>query len=70
MIRTAETGVLTPRERGVMVEIVAGLNSREIGAHLGINPRTVDVYRAAAVQKLGANNSAHAAVIFDRADRV
>lgn len=43
---------LTPREREVLVHVVAGRHNREIGALLGISPRTVEVYKAKVLDKL------------------
>lgn len=45
---------LTPREREIAALLVDGLTSKGIGRRLGISPRTVDVYRARLMRKLGA----------------
>ncbi len=42
---------LTPREREVAALLVQGLTSKGVGRHLGISPRTVDVYRARLMRK-------------------
>lgn len=42
---------LTPREREVAALLVQGLTSKGVGRHLGISPRTVDVYRARLMKK-------------------
>ena len=42
---------LTPREREIAALLVEGLTSKLIGRHLGISPRTVDVYRARLMRK-------------------
>jgi DNA-binding CsgD family transcriptional regulator len=34
--------------------LVQGLTSKGVGRHLGISPRTVDVYRARLMKKTGA----------------
>lgn len=47
---------LTARERQVMRLVAEGLHAREIGVALGISPRTVEVYKARMMVKLGANN--------------
>ena len=60
------TGDLTPRQHQVMFFTARGLNGPEIGKRLGISPRTVEIHRGQAVRRLGARNSAHAAVLFDR----
>ena len=44
----------TGREREIAALLVDGLTSKLIGRHLGISPRTVDVYRARLMRKLGA----------------
>src|SRR4029077_12627839 len=43
---------LSAREREVFDKIVDGLHNREIAMHLGISPRTVEVYRAHVRAKL------------------
>ena len=49
---------LTPRERQVLAEIMAGASNKEVGRKLGISPRTVEVHRARIMGKLGAKNAA------------
>jgi len=44
---------LTPREREVMVAITQGMTHREVGALLGISPRTVEVHKGRVMEKLG-----------------
>lgn len=44
---------LSEREREVMRSIAAGKHNREIAEELGISPRTVEVYRARLMDKLG-----------------
>jgi DNA-binding NarL/FixJ family response regulator len=43
---------LTPREREVLALVAAGHTSREIGARLGISPRTVETHRESVMKKL------------------
>jgi two-component system, LuxR family, response regulator FixJ len=43
---------LTAREREVLDLLVEGLSQREIAARLEISPRTVEVYKARAMEKL------------------
>jgi RNA polymerase sigma factor (sigma-70 family) len=43
---------LTPRERAVMEQVVAGRHNREIAADMGISARTVEVYKARLMDKL------------------
>ena len=44
----------TAREREIAALLIDGLTSKQIGKRLGISPRTVDVYRARLMRKLGA----------------
>jgi PAS domain S-box-containing protein len=48
----------TPREREIAALLVEGLTSKLIGKRLAISPRTVDVYRARLMRKLGAATTA------------
>ena len=48
---------LTPREREIAALLIEGLTSKLVGKHLGISPRTVDVYRARLMQKYGASTT-------------
>jgi PAS domain S-box-containing protein len=48
----------TPREREIAALLIDGLTSKLIGKQLGISPRTVDVYRARLMRKLGAATTA------------
>ena len=43
---------LTPREREVMEQVVAGRHNREIAVEMGISARTVEVYKARLMDKL------------------
>lgn len=49
---------LTPREREVLQLITNGQSNKEAGRELGISPRTIEVHRARAMEKLGARNTA------------
>lgn len=49
---------LTPREREVLEFVVNGGSNKEAGKVFNISPRTVEVHRAKAMQKLGARNTA------------
>lgn len=44
---------LTPRERDVFLPMAQGYTSREIAAHLGVSIKTIDLYRARVVKRLG-----------------
>jgi DNA-binding CsgD family transcriptional regulator len=50
--------ILTPKERGVLAQIIRGASSKEAARTLGISPRTVEFHRANLLQKLGARNTA------------
>lgn len=49
---------LTPREREVLGALARGQHNREIAEVLGISPRTVEVYRARLMEKIGARTLA------------
>ncbi|WP_395704203.1 LuxR C-terminal-related transcriptional regulator [Aquabacterium sp.] len=44
----------TAREREIAALLIDGLTSKQIGKRLAISPRTVDVYRARLMRKVGA----------------
>lgn len=48
----------TPREREIAARLVEGATSKQIGRQLAISPRTVDVYRARLMRKVGAATTA------------
>jgi FixJ family two-component response regulator len=54
----ARLATLTEREREVLEHAVKGLHAKEIGAALGISPRTVEVHKTRIMEKLGARNVA------------
>jgi DNA-binding NarL/FixJ family response regulator len=43
---------LSPREHQVFSLLVEGIRAKEIGARLGLNPKTIDTYRANLMRKL------------------
>jgi FixJ family two-component response regulator len=53
---TARLENLTKREKEVMMLIIDGFTSKEIGALLGISFRTIENHRAQVMQKTGASN--------------
>jgi FixJ family two-component response regulator len=50
--------LLTRRELEVLSHVASGASNKEAGRLLGISPRTVEVHRARAMEKLGARNAA------------
>jgi len=48
----------TPREREIAALLIEGLTSKQLGKRLAISPRTVDVYRARLMRKVGAATTA------------
>jgi DNA-binding NarL/FixJ family response regulator len=54
---------LSPREREVLVGILAGKTSREIALKLGLSHRTVEVHRLHCIRRLGVKNTAEAVKI-------
>lgn len=52
----ARSRLLTPRERQVMDDVVAGHSNREIAEKLELSPKTVEVYRARVMQKMEATS--------------
>jgi two-component system response regulator FixJ len=47
---------LSPRERQVMDGLMAGLSNKMIAREYDISPRTIEVYRANVMTKMGANS--------------
>jgi two-component system response regulator FixJ len=64
---------LSARQREVMDLVVEGYSSKQIGAKLGISPRTVETYRLLIMEKMGAGSVAAlvrmAAAIEGRSER-
>ncbi len=52
----ARAKALTPRERLVMQQVIGGASNRQLAAHLNLSPKTVEIYRARMMQKMGAQN--------------
>lgn len=53
---TQRLAQLTPREREVLEQLVAGKSTKEIARDLGTSPRTIEVHRARVAHKLEANS--------------
>jgi two-component system response regulator FixJ len=51
---------LTPRERDVLSHLFDGCANKVTAQDLGISPRTVEIYRASVMKKLGVSDLAHA----------
>ncbi len=47
---------LTPREREIFAEVVAGKLNKVIAYELNISTRTVEIHRAKAMEKMAAKN--------------
>ncbi|CAB1127674.1 Oxygen regulatory protein NreC [Candidatus Hydrogenisulfobacillus filiaventi] len=47
---------LSPRERAVVRGVALGFTSAQIAEEMGLSPKTVETYRARAMQKLGATS--------------
>lgn len=60
---------LMRQQRWVLDRVARGMSNKEIALDLGISPRTVEIHRAKALTCIGARNTVHAAVIWDRAMR-
>src|SRR5512145_2211589 len=52
---------LTPRERDVFAHLISGQLNKQVGADLLITERTVKMYRASILEKLGVNSMAELA---------
>jgi DNA-binding NarL/FixJ family response regulator len=55
---------LTHREWQVLVLMTQGFATKQIARHLGnVSYRTIEIHRARVIEKLGARNTVHAAVL-------
>jgi two-component system response regulator FixJ len=59
-VAKARLAKLSNREREVVERMTTGLTNKEIGRLLGISPRTVEIHRTNALNKLNAKHSAEA----------
>jgi two-component system, LuxR family, response regulator FixJ len=50
--------LLTPREREVLEQLVAGRSNKAIGLELDISPRTVEIHRARVMEKMAVDSLA------------
>lgn len=50
---TRSAALLTPREREVVTQLAAGLTSKEMAKAMGLSPRTIEMYRARLLKKMG-----------------
>jgi two-component system response regulator FixJ len=53
---SARLKLLSPREREVLQGLLAGLQNKTIAFNLAISPRTVEIYRARVMDKMGARS--------------
>ena len=60
-------GKLTPREKEVLSDVVAGLLNKQTAAHLGIAEKTVKLHRGRVMQKMGVRTVADLVRIAERA---
>ncbi len=51
--------ILTRREREVLDQLIIGQPNKVVAFHLGISPRTVEIYRARVLEKMQANSLPH-----------
>jgi len=59
----ARGGLLSPRQRGVLSLVAAGLSNRQIGETLSLSERTIKFHVTAILNKLGADNRAQAVAL-------
>ena len=62
----ARLASLTPREREVMAEVVAGRLNKQIAGRLGAAEKTIKVHRGRVMQKMGVRSVAELVTIWNR----
>jgi DNA-binding NarL/FixJ family response regulator len=55
---------LTPRQAQVLTLVAEGYADKEIGRRLGLSPWTIKTHVSMLIDRLGARNRTHAAVMF------
>jgi DNA-binding NarL/FixJ family response regulator len=60
---TSPLDELTPRERGILESLAAGLSNKEIGEKLFLSEKTVKHYMTNILQKLQVRNRVEAALL-------
>ncbi len=57
-----------PARQAEIIGLIASeyLTSKQIGQRLGVNYKTVEIHAYRAIDKMGAKNRIHAAVMWDR----
>ncbi|MGH7025390.1 MAG: response regulator transcription factor [Caulobacteraceae bacterium] len=55
-VNAARIAEMSSREREVLERLLSGGTNKTIGRELGISPRTVEIHRARAMERLGAHN--------------
>lgn len=60
---------LTDRQSRVLDLMCEGLSNKEIARAMGISPRTVEIHRGYALRCIGARNTIHGVLLWDRARR-
>jgi DNA-binding NarL/FixJ family response regulator len=57
---------LTPRQAQILTLVAEGYADKEIGKQLGLSPWTIKTHVSMLMDRLGARNRTHAAVMFMR----
>jgi FixJ family two-component response regulator len=63
MVVRARIAGMSGRERQVLEGLLAGGTNKTIARDLGISPRTVELYRASVMEKLGVQNLTQAVLL-------